>query len=552
MPEGPGHARRQGQLILLMKKSMKKSFDSEYDVIIIGYGGAGACAAAEAADRGARVLVIDRFAGGGATRMSGGVIYAGGGTPAQKAAGFADTPEKMRRYLARETEGVIPDHRLREFCEESAGNLRWLESFGISIPEKFFPEKTTQPPDGYGLYFSGNEVHYRSVTGPVPRGHVPAGTGMTGNVLFDALDRAARSRDIEIRFHTWPQNLIVGDNNRVTGVNVRSLAGNPVSRALHSFLYNLAMVSRTSRKLLSRFENQGKAVPVRGKGIVIAAGGFSFNSAMMREHAAPFFGTMPLGTPGDDGSGINLGVRAGGGLEAMGSCAASRFYAPPESFTSGMLVNSDGERICDESIYGATVSNHIAETPGGGAWLIIDQRIMDRARQEMKREEKVTLRRIGPLFAGELNFLLFRKYTSFMNMRFNRKKAITIGGLAEKCGIHRAGLEKTLSEYNRLAAGGSDPLGKDRAHLAVLNTPPFYAIDCRLSSKLFLSPCLTLGGLMVSDTSQVVNENGEPIPGLYAAGRSAVGICSRSYVSGLSLADCVFSGRRAGRHAAGA
>ena len=67
------------------------------------------------------------------------------------------------------------------------------------------------------------------------------------------------------------------------------------------------------------------------------------------------------------------------------------------------------------------------------------------------------------------------------------------------------------------------------------------------------APVLTLGGLVVAEGSgQVLRPDGTGVPGLYAAGRSAVGLCSRSYVSGLSLADCVFSGRRAGQHAAGA
>jgi 3-oxo-5alpha-steroid 4-dehydrogenase len=62
---------------------------------------------------------------------------------------------------------------------------------------------------------------------------------------------------------------------------------------------------------------------------------------------------------------------------------------------------------------------------------------------------------------------------------------------------------------------------------------------------------LTLGGLRVAeDTGQVLREDGSPIAALYAAGRTAVGLCSNTYVSGLSLADCVFSGRRAGKHAA--
>jgi len=60
-----------------------------------------------------------------------------------------------------------------------------------------------------------------------------------------------------------------------------------------------------------------------------------------------------------------------------------------------------------------------------------------------------------------------------------------------------------------------------------------------------------LGGPVTDADGAVLDRAGVPVAGLYAAGRSAVGLCSRSYVSGLSIADCVFSGRRAGRHAAG-
>ena len=70
---------------------------------------------------------------------------------------------------------------------------------------------------------------------------------------------------------------------------------------------------------------------------------------------------------------------------------------------------------------------------------------------------------------------------------------------------------------------------------------------------MYPAPVLTLGGLVVDpETGQVLRADGTAVPGLYAAGRSAVGLCSRSYVSGLSIADCVFSGRRAGRHASAA
>ena len=80
-------------------------WDDEVDVLVLGFGGAGAAAAIEATERGATALVIERFNGGGATRLSGGIYYAGGGTDLQKAAGYDDTPDQMYEYLRRETGG---------------------------------------------------------------------------------------------------------------------------------------------------------------------------------------------------------------------------------------------------------------------------------------------------------------------------------------------------------------------------------------------------------------------------------------------------------------
>jgi 3-oxo-5alpha-steroid 4-dehydrogenase len=97
-----------------------------------------------------------------------------------------------------------------------------------------------------------------------------------------------------------------------------------------------------------------------------------------------------------------------------------------------------------------------------------------------------------------------------------------------------------------------DPAGKPAAVCRPQDQPPYYLIDVSVRPRLFYpAPVLTLGGLVVAPGSgQVLRPDGRPVDGLYAAGRTAAGLCSRSYVSGLSLADCVFSGRRAGRHAA--
>jgi 3-oxo-5alpha-steroid 4-dehydrogenase len=85
--------------------------------------------------------------------------------------------------------------------------------------------------------------------------------------------------------------------------------------------------------------------------------------------------------------------------------------------------------------------------------------------------------------------------------------------------------------------------------MQTLGTAPYSLIDVSVRSSVsFPCPTMTLGGLVVDErTGQVLREDGSAVPRLYAAGRTAAGICSSSYVSGLSIADCVYSGRRAGR-----
>jgi 3-oxo-5alpha-steroid 4-dehydrogenase len=115
------------------------------DVVVVGFGAAGACAAIEAARAGAEVVLLDRFAGGGTTQLSGGVVYAGGGTSVQRDAGVADTPEAMYAYLNREVGGVVSEATLRRFCQESAGMIDWLAELGVPFEASLCPYKTSYP-----------------------------------------------------------------------------------------------------------------------------------------------------------------------------------------------------------------------------------------------------------------------------------------------------------------------------------------------------------------------------------------------------------------------
>jgi 3-oxo-5alpha-steroid 4-dehydrogenase len=108
-----------------------------------------------------------------------------------------------------------------------------------------------------------------------------------------------------------------------------------------------------------------------------------------------------------------------------------------------------------------------------------------------------------------------------------------------------------IAAYNRAADGAADAFGKSREDIRKIAAAPFYAVDVSVTSKLFPLPILSLGGLSVNEeTGAVVGGDGQPVAGLYAAGRNALGVCSHLYVSGLSVADCIFSGRRAASAAA--
>ena len=92
------------------------AWDDTADVVVVGYGGAGACAAIEARENGASVIIVERFAGGGTTSYSGGVIYAGG-TRYQREAGYDDSAEKMFAYLSMEVGDAVRTETLRRYCE---------------------------------------------------------------------------------------------------------------------------------------------------------------------------------------------------------------------------------------------------------------------------------------------------------------------------------------------------------------------------------------------------------------------------------------------------
>src|SRR5262249_27327334 len=266
------------------------------DVLVVGFGAAGAAAAIEAGRAGASVVVTDRFEGGGASAKSGGVVYAGGGTRFQKAAGYDDTPEAMHEYLTREVGDTVARETLWSFCQQSVAMIDWLERCGVEFDSSVPPHKTSYPADGYYLYFSGNETvkEYAGSHPPAPRGHRVKGAGLSGVLLFRSLRRAAYLAGARVMTQSSVRRLVVdGESGTVLGAELWGFP-DAFSARRHRLLnqwaerlyYAAPSMSEGLRRRTRAFE-LSKARPrlVRARGgVVVSTGGFIFNREMVARH----------------------------------------------------------------------------------------------------------------------------------------------------------------------------------------------------------------------------------------------------------------------------
>ena len=162
------------------------SWSDEVDVLVIGFGIAGGCAAVSAAAAGARVLVLERAAAaGGTSAMAGGHFYLGGGTAVQQATGHDDCPEEMYKYLVAVSRE--PEHdKIRAYCDGSVEHFNWLEDLGFQFERSYYPGKVVVPPGTEGLSYTGNEKVWPFMRAGQARAARPLGAGAR---------RAGRRRD---------------------------------------------------------------------------------------------------------------------------------------------------------------------------------------------------------------------------------------------------------------------------------------------------------------------------------------------------------------------
>lgn len=465
------------------------AWSDTFDVIVVGFGVAGGAAAIEAARAGAKTLILERQTrGGGATALSEGTIYFGGGTRAQKASGFDDSFENMLAHVRAAAGPTADPEKVRLYCENSLDHFAFFESIGVEFKDTFFAEKVIFPPTDDCLIFSGNEEAwpFSAEAKPMPRGHKPKKAGSAGAYIIEQMIDAATKLGVEIQNEARVETLIRDDEGRVVGVVAKI---------------------------------EGREVAIRAnRGVILTTGGFIMNRAMV-EHYAPDLAKCryPIGSEGCDGSGIRMGMGVGGAAVNMHEGLMTTAFFPPTSHIKGVLVSAQGQRFINEDCYHGRVTDAIMQKADGRAYLIVDDTLYGQAivRYELAGVEE------------------------------------TIEELEKTVGLPEGQLVHTIESYNKHAEQGEDPVfHKAKKYLTPLVHPPFAALDLSVDKSIWAT--FTLGGLDTKATGEVLTVDGQVVPGLYAAGRASAGLTrsGRYYASGMSIGGGSYFGRLAGKTAA--
>ncbi|QFU77583.1 FAD-binding protein [Halioglobus maricola] len=473
------------------------SWDRETDVAVVGFGGAGGCAAIEAADAGASVTIFEvASASGGSTAMSSAEIYMGGngGTRVQKACGFEDSTEDMVTYMMMSAGPQADEAKIRNYCENSSAHFDWLAGLGVPFKDSFHAERAIMCLTDDCLLYTGSEKAYpfREQAKPCPRGHNLEIEGDNGGPLFmKIVTENVEKRDlIEVEYETRALALIVNDDSEVVGLVIR----------------------------------QGKQeLNVRAhKGVILCAGGFNMNEEMVQKYAPKLLrGNTPIGNPGDTGTGIMMGMSVGGAAINMHEGFISIPYYPPASITGGILVNDKGQRFINEDVYHSRLGQAVLDQPGDRFYFILTV-------EQYGDYEKFNF--MGASIAGT---------------------GETIAELEEELGLRKDTLAHTINIYNEDVEAGTDSLFHKAPEWLEKLTLPLVALDLTPGRGAFV-PYFTLGGLDTLPTGEVVDPQRNVITGLYAAGRTACGVVRRAdgYSSGMSVGDATYSGRMSGKQVA--
>jgi len=462
------------------------------DIVVVGGGASGLCAALQAGSDGAKVILLESASSlGGNSKGTEGLFAAD--SAMQKEAGikilFREIIGSEQEYFHYITNALF----WKDLMTASGPNINWLAQNGVR--------------------FSGKVDNYKGLGGQIKCYHWWEGKATP--YLVEPLSAKAKEVGVNIMLNTAAKDLIMS-NGKVTGV------------------YATAYDKST--------------IQINSGAVILATGGYVDNNKMMEERGYDMSRIMVLGFSGHNGDGLRMAIAAGGRDVSEKKCFLKEPFAKGLGFMgninqtilnsgSCLWVNQHAERYTNENcgvVHPGNRSNAVLSQTK--SFCIFDQAILDYLD---KNSSTTTVAKEGLI--SEVDKALAE------NKSQNIYKADSIEELAKKVGLAPDALEATIARYNSLCQQGvDDDFNKPKANMLAISKTPYYIIRQDLA---FMA---SIGGIAINRNMQVINKKGEPIPGLYSAGVDGCELYGDTYtinVPGSAMAHCVYSGRTAAQNA---
>ena len=493
--------------------SGEKAEDStvEADVVIVGAGGAGMTAAITAANEGKSVVVVESQAmvGGNSVRATGGMnaaktVYQDENEFGESAGVEKTLKTAAEKYADNETITALAATVAEQWAAYQANPTGYFDSVELMELDTMIGGKGINDPalvetlcEGTAdaidwLDENGITLHNVSSFGgaSVKRIHRPVGDDgkvvSVGSYMIPRLQQACEKAGVQLLLSTTAEEILT-DGGKAVGIKATGATG--------------------------------ETVTINAKAVILASGGFGANLDMVVEYKPELKGFMTTNAPGILGQGIAMAQAIGADTVDMDQIQIHPTvqYDSAALITEGLrgdgavLINAEGKRFIDEVGTRDVVSAAEVAQTGGYSWLVVDQKMVD----------------ASSVIQGYI------------------KKGYTVTGetyeeLGKAMGVDEAAFAETMNTWNGYVEAKNDPDFGRTSFANKLDTAPYYAI------KVTAGVHHTMGGLKINTNTEVLNENGEVIPGLFAAGEVTGGVHGANRLGGNAVADFTVFGRIAG------
>ena len=482
------------------------------DVVVVGAGGAGMTAAITAAGEGKSVVILESqsMVGGNSVRATGGMnaaktVYQDENEFGESAGVEKTLKTAAEKYADNETITALAKTVSEQWAAYQANPTGYFDSVelmeldtmiggkGINDPELVETLCANSADAIDWLDEHGITLHNVSSFGgaSVKRIHRPVNaegkTVSVGSYMIPLLQENCEKAGVKMMLDTTATEILTDANGAAVGVKATGASG--------------------------------ETVTVNAKAVVLATGGFGANLDMVVKYKPELKGFMTTNAPGIQGQGIEMAQAIGAATVDMDQI---QIHPTVEANTAALiteglrgdgaiLINEEGKRFIDEVGTRDVVSAaEIAQT-GSYSWLVVDQAMVD----------------ASSVIQGYI------------------KKGYTVTGatyeeLGKAMGVDAAAFAETMEKWNGYVEAKNDPDFGRTSFANKLDTAPYYAI------KVTAGVHHTMGGLKINANTEVLNEKGEVIPGLFAAGEVTGGVHGANRLGGNAVADFTVFGRIAG------